>query len=166
MGCSLSVDRKYESPSREITDAAAAHSHEILPGLVIGSLSQCASATRSGFRTICVRHLPCHVPACLHSSVLNLETWVASVAEMERVASLIREVWLDGGNKTYVHCFHGVERAPLAVAWFIHAHIAEIQALPNVRFKNQQMTFDDVYKFVRRMRPVALDRTLWLERVP
>jgi len=85
---------------------------------------------------------------------------------MERVSSLIRETWLEGGHRTYVHCFHGVERAPLAVAWFVHQNLGAIQRLPAVRFKATQMSFGDVYKFVLRMRPVAQDRTQWLERIP
>lgn len=166
MECFLSADRKYESPPREITDAAAETTDEVLPGLFIGSISQCGSATKQGLRTVCVRHVPCHVPMCVHSPVLNLETWIASTEELERASAVIRELWLDGGNRTYVHCFHGVERAPLVMAWFIHSNIPAIRKLPSVRMTNPNISFQDVYKYVLRRRPVAQDRTLWLERIP
>lgn len=148
-------DRKYESPSRELIEKASTSAHEVYPGLVIGSISQCGEATKRGYTTICVRHQRCFVPHCEFAPVLNLDTWVASTKEMERFSDILHNLWYDNGKKVYVHCFHGIERAPLAVAYALKRD-----------YTPPSMSFEEVYSFVRKMRPVAQDRTLWLEKVP
>ena len=151
--CFMSAVRKYESPSIELTKQASLSSNEILPGLVIGSIGQCRKAQENGYVTICVRHIGCPLVDCVHSPVLDLSTWIASQAEMENFCDALGASW-GAGKKTFVHCFHGIERAPLAVAYAIKRNVTP------------QIPFEDVYAFVRRMRPVALDRINWLEHIP
>jgi hypothetical protein len=156
---SLSVDeiegvRKYASPSPERTKQAEASSNEILPGLLIGSLSQCATAARNGYATLSVRHIKCSVPTCVNKHFLDLDTFTASKAGLDAFADELHVTWCLKGQKTFVHCFHGIERAPLAVAYAIKRDVTP------------QFSFEEVYAFVRRMRPVALDRTKWLGSPP
>lgn len=144
----------YESPNQSLKIVADAGSHEIIPGLVIGSLAQCGTAKKNGYVSIGVRHIACHVPGCIHKHFLDLNTFVASRAGLESFSDEVLDIWYRNGKKVFVHCFHGIERAPLAVAYFIKREVTPL------------IPFADVYRFVLRQRPCALDRTNWLEHKP
>jgi len=151
----LILTRRGEPPSDELKRAAVAQASEVLPGLVVGSAPQCRFAGEKGYHCISVRNeIGCSAERCRHMPYLDLDLFIANQADLDLFADTLRDVWLVGGKKTYVHCFFGVERAPLAVAYAIKRDVTP--ALP----------FADVYTFIRRVRQVALDRTAWLERVP
>jgi len=52
-------------------------------------------------------------------------------------------------GKVFIHCTAGMERSPLAVAWYYH------------KYKN--MTIDKAYREVRRIRPETLERKHWIK---
>jgi histidinol-phosphate aminotransferase len=58
------------------------------------------------------------------------------------------DVYLAQGKRVVVHCGEGVERAPLAVAWWLH--------------RRQGLSLDEAYQVVRNARPQACDRQEWI----
>ncbi len=54
---------------------------------------------------------------------------------------------LRSGQPILVHCGAGIERSPLAVAWYLARH---------------GMSLDDAYKLLRSKRPEVQDRRGWL----
>lgn len=142
-------DRHYPSPSPDHVAAALGKTHEVFPGLRIGAAAHCQFSKGQGYVSVSVRHVPCMNDDCTQRHYLDLATWVASVEGLDAFADDVGER-LALGRKVFVHCAHGIERAPLAVAYFLKRDVC--RALP----------FEDVYAFVRKMRPVALDRTKWL----
>lgn len=59
------------------------------------------------------------------------------------------ETYLTNGAISH-NCAQGVERSPLAVAWYL--------------FRKRGMNFDEAYDLVKQKRPVAQDRRAWLNR--
>ena len=51
-------------------------------------------------------------------------------------------------TRIVVHCAMGMERSPLAIAWYLHRH--------------QKLSLDDAYKKVVEARPIVLDRRGWI----
>lgn len=141
--------RKVSSPTKEQTDAAEKASHEILPGLVIGAIMQCGNAKRNGFVCISVRHIECQSKECRHAPYLDMQEWLANTDKLDFFADVLEQTW-GKGQKVFVHCYHGIERAPLAVAYALHKKWFG------------QFDFAFVYAFVRRQRPCALDRSCWM----
>lgn len=144
------ADRLYPSPTVDIVAKALGKTHEIFDGLRIGSMYHCPMAEAQGYTSVSVRHIPCGKENCVHRHYLDLSTWKASAEGLDAFSEEVSRLWLKEGRKVFVHCAHGIERAPLAVAYFAKLHFTKGE------------TFEDVYEFVRRMRPMAQDRTLWL----
>jgi len=73
-----------------------------------------------------------------------------AIAPPERLdaVALTIDTCLTTGRKVLVHCQGGVERSPLAVAWW-HAH-GDRRLLPQA------------YEWLKALRPVIADRTSWL----
>jgi len=73
---------------------------------------------------------------------------VASIKALNQVSQhihtlLIRQI------PVLVHCWGGVERSPLAVAWFLVGY-------------GYEDSLSDAYAFLKSKRPVVSDRTFWL----
>lgn len=56
---------------------------------------------------------------------------------------------LKSDHKILVHCAAGMERSPLAVAYFLQ--------------HNFGITLEEAYKIVKKNRPQTLDRSIWLK---
>lgn len=69
------------------------------------------------------------------------------LASLESTAALI-DYALCLGLPVLVHCEEGCERAPLAVAWFLH--------------RRRAMTLDEAYALMKRQRQIVEDRRRWL----
>ena len=69
---------------------------------------------------------------------------------LDEVSRTIDETWpaLRMSRNVLVHCGAGVERSPLAVAWWMH-----------FRFN---YNFDEAYEWIKRQRPVVEDRRSWI----
>ncbi len=137
--------------TRDMMSAAASSVHFVMPNLMIGSESNCAKAQANGCTTVSVRHIACPNPSCKHIPVLDMAAKVAHKRDLDDFADWLDDNWRRNGKKVYVHCYHGIERAPLAVAYAIKRAV-----LPGV-------AFDRIYSWVRLQRVVALDRSSWLK---
>ena len=119
--------------------------HEILPRLWVGPASSCDAAP-NGTRCVCVLEGP-HSPRCLHMPILGSDGKADPVL-LGKVALTIDTLWQPNRPTLLVHCGAGVERSPLAVAWWLV-----------YRFS---YTFDEAYAWIKRQRPVAEDRRSWI----
>lgn len=128
--------------------------NEIIPGLWIGNMDEARYLERrapfENFAVICVLESWqghwLNVWQPLLSSAPNGQ--VAKWA-LDAVAGLI-QAYLDAGRKVFVHCGAGIERSPLAVAWYL------------IKSKHAK-DFDEAYKIIREKRPEVMDRRFWIE---
>ena len=67
---------------------------------------------------------------------------------LDRIAELIDWVVSKADQSVVVHCAMGIERSVLAVAWYLH--------------KYQDMSLDEAYDAVGKVRPIAADRKYWV----
>ena len=67
---------------------------------------------------------------------------------LNRVSNKIGEVLDDTDRSVVLHCAMGMERAPLAVVWYLH--------------NNEGLSIEDAYKDVISARPIACNREQWL----
>lgn len=78
-------------------------------------------------------------------------TWIPFLAEGLRSLEITAEIIdgaLGGGRAVLVHCGAGSERAPLAVAWYLH--------------RRRGITLDEAYALLKSRRPIVQDRRFWL----
>lgn len=137
---------------------------EILPGLFVGN--QLSSRDFPG-TIICVTqrrpdsepeksiHMPllslrAGLPTDIDFEHSGLTDWVAYLEDLDAIAVAIHDL-LERDQTVLVHCTAGIERSPLAVAWYLF------------RLRDQ-LPFDAAYALVMKQRPVALDRRAWLSR--
>lgn len=66
---------------------------------------------------------------------------------LDAIAEII-QLNLDAGRKVLVNCNMGMERAPLAVIWYL--------------LKKRGMTLDAAYELVKKKRPQTQDRRQWI----
>lgn len=117
---------------------------EIIENLFVGG----ADDARSGFEglIICVlEEKPFDEPADA--------AWIPFLAEGIRSLEITAETVdnaLSAGRRVLVHCGAGSERAPLAVAWFLH--------------RRRGITLDDAYALLQERRPIVRDRRFWLRK--
>jgi len=64
------------------------------------------------------------------------------------ISNKIGEILDDTDQNIVLHCAMGMERAPLAVVWYLH--------------KNEGMSIKDAYEEVMEVRPIACNREQWL----
>jgi hypothetical protein len=115
---------------------------EIVPGLWLGGVQPIPEARALGFKILGVRHLP-HADDDVHIPVLVGN----HNQQLDRVATTI-EGFLQANQPVLVHCLVGMERAPLAVAWYLHTKL--------------NMTLDSAYELVKSKHPITQDRREWL----
>lgn len=87
------------------------------------------------------------VPRLIEFERSALTDWEATVPHLDSIAAAIEALRTD---TVLVHCTAGIERSPLAVAWYL--------------FRYQYMSFDEAYALVFKQRTIALDRRAWLSR--
>jgi protein-tyrosine phosphatase len=128
----------------ESTDQAG-RVDEVVPGLWVGGWESVPAAKQSGKVTLGVRHLKHDMD----------DYWVPVLVGNHRqqldVAADLIDARLRAGEAVYVHCQVGIERAPLTVAWYLHA--------------KRGMSLDEAYALVRARHPVTEDRRAWVEGV-
>lgn len=150
------IDSTCSAIGSEVTDAdqlmASIQAHMVFPGIVIGSENNCQNAKGQGLISVSVRHIACENPDCHHFPILDMKKFVANTSDLDAASDWIYQKWAIEGNKIYLHCFHGIERAPLTLAYMIKRHV-----LPGFPFHN-------IYRWVQTKRPMAQDRSHWLEK--
>jgi len=68
---------------------------------------------------------------------------------LNEISDLIERSVNQRNRKVVVHCYLGLERSVLAVAWYLHT--------------KKEMTLDEAYELIRVVRPVILDRRHWVQ---
>jgi len=68
---------------------------------------------------------------------------------LDKISNKIDEVLVNTDRDVVLHCAMGMERAPLAVVWYLH--------------KNEDLSVEDAYKDVIKIRPIVCRREMWLE---
>ena len=135
---------------------------EILPRLFLGSLDDAYHwSTENGGSeqvSICVLEyspkqglpkdtisLPLLQPCVSAASNTPPRT---TIGRLEKIARAIHFHWTIPSRRVLVFCAAGVERAPLALAWYLTSYY--------------KMTLDEAYALVRSKRPFVEDRSRWL----
>lgn len=101
------------------------------------------AAQEDGLVVICL--VPIRNPSALFQ--FDLREHPFSEHMMDGIA-MILETLVQNGKRVVVHCFAGVERSPLVVAWWIS--------------RTQHLTIDEAYQRVMDARPGAQDRRHWV----
>lgn len=130
---------------------------EIIPNLWLGDKSDAKNAffsTTLPKKTILCMHeeLPNNTPHQLwfplgkREDQGDIET--IDFKQLELACDTIDEMFRRG-RPVLVHCYAGVERSPLTVAWYLYTrgHFATIHA---------------AYEFIQKKRPIVQDRICWL----
>jgi hypothetical protein len=115
---------------------------EIIENLFVGDMLD-ARAGFDGLIVCVLEEMPVDEPAGA--------TWIPFMAEgirsLEITADAIEHA-LNDGRSVLVHCGGGSERAPLAVAWFLH--------------RRRGLRLDQAYELLKSKRPIVKDRRSWL----
>lgn len=133
---------------------------EILPNLYLGDWQDALTATKvdPSFTTLCViethpetRYLDMgyYVPILDYDD--NYHATLppqAQVSQLDIACDIIDDHILNS-EPLLVHCWAGVERSPLTLAYWL------------VRSKRQS-DLDSAYKFLKSKRPIVEDRRVWL----
>jgi protein-tyrosine phosphatase len=126
---------------------------EIVPGLFIGTIYEAGPFTGLSISVLDYRapFWPPHVEHIAVLDVARLEAGGDARAlrpQLNAVASRI-EAGLAAGRRVLVSCGQGIERAPLAAAWFLS--------------KARGCSLEDAYAVIIRRRPQVEPRLEWIE---
>ncbi len=80
--------------------------------------------------------------------ILDQDPIITALPHQLDLVSFMIEKNLKYETDTLVHCMAGIERSPLAVAWYLH--------------KNCNMTYNEAYEFIKEKRPEVANRLQWL----
>ena len=102
---------------------------------------------------------------CPGVDTIAIEPYHGKVKEtLDEIADLINVFLSRDKNfdipptKVVVNCAMGIERSPLAVAWYLHTY----SGFPWSEAPDD-LTLDEAYDIVRQARPVAVERRYWIE---
>lgn len=127
---------------------------EIIPNLFIGDLEDAKHFGDSHYNgvTLCVLESlrdPDYFPD-FFVPVVNMDMRQVDSFKLDICAYIIEQC-LQNEKPVLVHCGAGVERSPLATAWFLN--------------KKRKMTLDKAYELIKQKRPIVIDRRKWLEEI-
>lgn len=93
-------------------------------------------------------------PNVLHVPIRTDTTKGASIVSTVRLTLLAEIIHLarNAGQRVLVHCLAGMERSPLAIAWYLYTKLG--------------MTLDGAYELLKQKRPIVTDCRSWLDKVP
>jgi protein-tyrosine phosphatase len=117
---------------------------EIIDNLFVGSMAD-AKLGFDGLIISVLEEKSCDGPP----DALCIPFMTEGVAALDRISAAIDEA-LAGGRRVLVHCGAGSERAPCAIAWFLH--------------RRREMALDAAYDLLKFKRPVVQDRRAWLRQ--
>jgi|SRR5712664_133876 len=87
---------------------------------------------------------------------------LVSPASLEAVSTILG-YFRNKGWELLIHCGAGIERSPLAVAWYLANHIAA--SWYQDHGIDPIFTLDKAYKFIMSKRPQMQDRQQWIASV-
>ena len=90
---------------------------------------------------------PCHykIPVVPHQG----EAFIRDA--LDSLAKLIHNLIEHNNAKVVVHCYAGMERSALTCVWYLCTY--------------NNISMDDAYELVQKVRPVVLDRRSWIDGV-
>jgi hypothetical protein len=158
-GCDLDIEReaaeaKLEGQFKEAGQMEPGAS-EILPNLFIGNW---IDAQEFDGERLNVRDgetypgMTYHVETLIPVPPKHEALYCVSRAKLDLAASIISER-LAAGKKLLVHCLVGMERSPLAVAWWMVK-------------TGKHATLSEALAFIKTKRPIVKDRSNWVEQGP
>jgi protein-tyrosine phosphatase len=148
--------------------------NQIVPGLFLGDWADGKFNGFNGFRgthTLCVietnpldkyEGMTYYIPILDHSEETYLPDLPpkALISKLDEACTIIDDHLLNNepllvhgseriGNALLVHCWAGIERSPLTLAyWLVKSH--------------KMANLDEAYKFLKSKRPIVEDRREWL----
>jgi Dual specificity phosphatase, catalytic domain len=133
---------------------------QILENLYLGDWQDGKSAKFQGWDTLCVietqpwdkyKGMTYYVPILDHDEhSLAFISPRALLTQLDHCSDIIdKYVNFEGGDPLLVHCYAGVERSPLTLAYWL----VKSKRYPNL---------DEAYKFLKSKRPIVEDRRAWL----
>lgn len=126
---------------------------EILKGVFLGDLDDAylfkgAKVTvHEGLRKDALEYGGHWVPIVV-SHKEDTDNFTASRPMLDAATSIVRH-YQQLGESVLLHCVAGVERSPLAMAYFLKRY-------------GYQRTIADAYTYIRKLRPQVMERTHWL----
>lgn len=132
---------------------------EIIPGLFLGSWTDGVQAQENGVTPLCViethpedryKGMTYYLPILQHDEDTYLSDLPpkVSIVALDDACEIINGALLEG-TPILVHCWAGIERSPLTLAYWL--------------VKNRrQPNLDEAYKFLKSKRPQVEDRRSWL----
>jgi protein-tyrosine phosphatase len=127
---------------------------EILPNLFLGDLTD--AKRWQGFAITVLEYRPPELPTNVaHIPIVdtnnhadtNLDDVRVLFVQLEALVTVV-DAAMARGEKVLVSCGQGMERSPLAVAWYL--------------FRRKGMTVQDAYRLVKEKRPQVIERLGWL----
>lgn len=119
---------------------------EIAPGVFVGGWKDAAGF--EGTRFCVLDEAPDDLPPATHIPIYNEAAGGASTKALDRVAEGMRRARVEG-RPVLVFCGHGVRRAPLAGAWYLH--------------RAEGLSLEEAYARVRAVRPQIEVARDWVE---
>ena|SRR6267378_7425473 len=126
---------------------------EIFPGVFVGDQADGQTWGNGTDRLLCVLEQPSQRNGVAWIPILmQKQVTFARASQLDAVAAIIEDS-LKCGQRILVHCGAGIERSPLALAWWL---------VTSGRLK----TLDEAYRLLIEKRPIVQDRRAWLEMLP
>lgn len=132
--------------------------NQVLPDLYLGNWRDGLHAKREGIKTLCVietqederyPNMDFYVPILDHNEYdLAFIPPQALISKLDEACEIIDDHLLNH-EPLLVHCWAGVERSPLTLAYWL------------VKSK-QRANLDGAYRFLQHIRPIVEDRRSWL----
>jgi protein-tyrosine phosphatase len=126
---------------------------EVIPGIWIGGyesgldfphvrlcLSEAPEAFRGGFL------IPIHIPE--EGAPVGRGGFLVSRRRLDAAANIIQEHH-ESGIAVLVHCYSGLERSPLAVAWWLRRY-------------GHARNLSEAYRMIEARRPIIMRRLEWV----
>lgn len=126
---------------------------EIVPGIFVGDEDDCCAFDGV---VICVSDLPSMGHQCLNVPILKYGDGPPPpdyvTADRKKLALVTKSINAARGRgfPVLVHCAAGIERSPLAVAWYI-AH-------------QRHIPLEAAYEIIKAKHPITQDRRYWVAR--
>ena len=123
----------------------------ILPNLYLGDLQDAIDfdkAVPKGRIVVVLEQRPGNEPhKSFHLPLLTSTSHRIHSTQLDQLACFIHSI-VNQKIDLLIHCAAGIERSPLGTVWYLH------------KFHN--MTLDEAYAHVKKLRPQIQDRQVWL----
>lgn len=130
------------------------------PNLYVGNWDDARQARTKGWDTLCVIETPptdkykgmtYYVPILEHDEFsMAMFPPLAIQSQLDKCSEIIDHyLSFKGGSPLLVHCYAGIERSPLTLAYWLVKTC-------------RKADLNEAYAFLKSIRPIVEDRRLWL----